>query len=122
MREVEIVNSTNPFEGQIRAGYCASFFCRLKGLMFRRSIPENWGLLLVQNSDSIVNSAIHMVAVPFDLGIVWVNDAGVVVDTVVAKRWVGMKSPKAPARYTLEVQPSHLSKFQPGDKLEFVEV
>ena len=90
--------------------------------MFRRSIPENWGLLLVQNSDSIVNSAIHMVAVPFDLGIVWVNDAGVVVDTVVAKRWVGMKSPKAPARYTLEVQPSHLSKFQPGDKLEFVEV
>lgn len=122
MREVEIVNLTNPFEGRITAGYCVSFFCRLKGLMFRRSIPADWGLLLVQNSDSIINSAIHMVAVPFDLGIVWVNDAQQVVDTVVAKRWVGMKSPKAPARYTLEVQPFQLSKFQPGDKVDFVEI
>ena len=79
-------------------------------------------MLLVEPSDSIVNAAIHMVAVPFDLGVIWINSAGEVVDTAVAKRWVGIKSPKKPARYILEVQPKHLEKFHVGDQIEFVEI
>ena len=122
MKQVQIVNQTSPFEDAIIAGYCRSFWCKLKGLMFRRGIPENWGLLLVEPSDSIVNAAIHMVAVPFDLGVIWINTAGEVVDTAVAKRWVGIKSPKKPARYILEVQPKHLEKFHVGDQIEFVEI
>ena len=62
-----------------------------------------------------------MVAVPFDLGIIWINSAGVVVDKALAKRWIGIKSPKKPARYILELQPHHLDKFHPGDQIEFVE-
>jgi uncharacterized membrane protein (UPF0127 family) len=122
MKQVQIVNQTSPFEGKLLAGYCISFLCRLKGLMFLRGIPEDWGLLLVGDSDSIVNSAIHMVAVPFDLGIVWINDGGEVVDTALAKKWVGLKSPKKPARFILEVQPKHLGKFNPGDRIDFVEI
>lgn len=122
MKQIQIVNQTSPFEGSLYAGYCVSFFCRLRGLMFRRSIPEDWGLLLAGDSDSIINSAIHMVAVPFDLGIIWINHAGEVVDTALAKRWIGLKSPKKPARYILEVQPVHLNKFTPGDRIDFVEV
>ena len=122
MKQVQIVNQTSPFEGALTAGYCRSFWCKLKGLMFRGGIPENWGLLLVEPSDSIVNAAIHMVAVPFDLGVIWINSAGEVVDTAVAKRWVGIKSPKKPARYILEVQPKNLVKFHLGDQIEFVEI
>lgn len=122
MKQIQIVNQTSPFEGNLHAGYCSSFLCRLKGLMFRRGIPEDWGLLLVGDSESIINSAIHMVAVPFDLGIVWINEGGEVVDTALAKKWIGLKSPKKPARYILEVQPKHLGKFNPGDRIDFVEV
>ncbi|MEJ2488177.1 MAG: DUF192 domain-containing protein [Anaerolineales bacterium] len=119
MKQVQILNSTHPFEESLTAGYCSSFFCRLKGLMFRRGIPVDWGLLLVQSSESIVNAAIHMVAVPFDLGVIWINNAGKVVDKTVAKAWIGVKSPKMPARFILEVQPVHMDKFQVGDKIEF---
>ena len=87
--------------------------------MFRRGIPEDWGLLLVQTSESVMNAAIHMVGVPFDLGIIWINNAGEVVDTTVAKAWVGLKSPGKPARYILEVRPDHLDKFNIGDQIEF---
>ena len=89
--------------------------------MFRSGIPEEWGLLLVENKDTIANAAIHMLFVPFDLGIIWINNGGEVVDTALAKKWVGLKSPKKPARYILEVQPYHLDKFHPGDIVDFVE-
>ena len=79
-------------------------------------------MLLVDSSDSVVNAAIHMVAVPFDLGVIWINSAGDVVDKALAKRWVGIKSPKKPAKYILEVQPAHLDKFRVGDRIEFVEI
>ncbi|MBN2044399.1 MAG: DUF192 domain-containing protein [Anaerolineales bacterium] len=90
--------------------------------MFRGSIPSDWGLLLVEKKDSIANAAIHMFFVPFDLGIIWINTAGEVVDTAIAKKWVGLKSPTRPARYILEVQPEHLGKFQQGDRIDFVKV
>jgi uncharacterized membrane protein (UPF0127 family) len=122
MRDVQIINETLPFKVQLLAGYCRSFLCRLRGLMFRRNIPEDWGLVLVQSSDSIVNSAIHMVGVPFDLGVVWINSEMIVVDRAIVKQWVGLKSPSRPAMYVLEMQPKHLEKFQIGDKLRFDDI
>ena len=90
--------------------------------MFRPGIPADWGLLLVQSSESIINAAIHMVGVPFDLGAIWINSDGEVVDSALAKAWVGVKSPAKPARYILEVRPEHLEKFTVGDKINFVAI
>lgn len=120
MNDVIIRNQTHPLNAALRAGYCASFMCRLKGLMFRKGIPDNWGLLLVESSESIINAAIHMFAVPFDLGVIWINNQYEVVDVAVVKRWIGIKSPKKPARYILEVTPVRASEFNIGDKLEFL--
>jgi uncharacterized membrane protein (UPF0127 family) len=119
MRDVIIKNQNNPLQSTLRAGYCESFFCRLRGLMFRKRIPNDWGLLLVQGSESIVNSAIHMFAVPFDLGVIWLNTGGEVVDLAEVKRWIGIKSPKKPAKYILEVTPSRLNEFKLGDRITF---
>lgn len=87
--------------------------------MFRTGIPQEWGLLLVEPVESIVNAAIHMIAVPFDLGVVWINTAGEVVDTAVAKAWVGLKKPAKPARYILEISPSRLIEFKTGERISF---
>jgi len=120
MKNIKVRNQTTPLNAALTAGYCESFMCRLKGLMFRKGIPDDWGLLLVQGSESVVNSAIHMFFVPFDLGIVWINNQHEIVDVAVAKRWIGLKSPRKPARYILEVTPARMSEFHNGDKLEFV--
>jgi len=121
MKQISVENQTTSLQSGLAAGYCDSFLCRLKGLMFRNSIPEDWGLLLVQPSESIVNAAIHMFGVPFNLGVIWINEAGMVVDLAEVKKWVGVKSPKKPARYILEVTPSRLAEFNVGDKIAFVE-
>jgi len=121
MRNIIVENKTTSLKSELTAGYCDSFLCRFKGLMFRSGIPDNWGLLLVQPGESIVNSAIHMFAVPFNLGVVWINQAGLVVDVAEVKKWVGIKSPKQPARYVLEVTPFRLKEFNLGDKIAFID-
>ena len=121
MRTITIENQTTPLQSHLTAGYCDTFFCRLKGLMFRSGIPEDWGLLLVQPTESVVNSAIHMFAVPFNLGVIWINQDGVVVDAAEVKKWVGIKSPKQSARFILEVTPSRLKEFNEGDTIVFVD-
>lgn len=103
----------------IRAIYCASFFCRLKGLMFHRPLSPDEGLLLVQPKDSRLDSSIHMLFVWFDLGIVWINDEMTIVDMCIAKAWRPAYLPKAPARYVLEIRPENLEKFHIGQKVTF---
>ena len=61
-----------------------------------------------------------MFAVPFDLGVIWINNEMKVVDLCVAKRWIGIRTPKAPARYILEVVPDRVSEFKIGDEIQFV--
>ena len=120
MDNISIVNTSKPLAAGLEAGFCSTFLCKLRGLMFRKSIPDDWGLLLVEAKDSIVNTSIHMFFVFIDLGVVWINDAGKVVDLCEAKKWVTIKAPKKPARYILEVTPSRLAEFKVGDYISFV--
>jgi len=121
MDKVDIVNESHSLESPLQASYCFSFLCRLKGLTFQRKIPRNWGLLLVQGRESRLDSAIHMFFVFIDLGIVWINDAGKIVDKCLAKRWLTIKAPKQSARYILEIDPERLNEFNIGDKIHFDE-
>ena len=121
MKTVIVVNEARSLEVPLQASYCYSFFCRLRGLTFRWKIPHNWGLLLVQTKDSRMDSAIHMFGVFIDLGIIWINEAGTVVDKCLAKRWITIKAPKKPARYILEIVPERLNEFSIGDKIRFEE-
>ena len=99
MKNVIINNKSKPTAFPIQAGYCESFLCRFRGLMFRRNLPPNWGLLLVQQRDSRLDSAIHMMGMKFDLAIVWINSSGKVVDVRPAYRWRSVIVPQAPAKY-----------------------
>ena len=89
--------------------------------MFRRSLPENWGLLLVQSRDSRLDSSIHMLAMWIDLAAIWITDSGEVVDVRLARRWRPAYFPRRPARYVLEMAVSHLEDFHIGDKVRFEE-
>lgn len=122
MREVLIHNETKPLAQPLRAGYCNTFFCRLRGLSFRRSLPYNWGLLLVQDRDSRMDASIHMLGMWFDLAIVWINAELEVVDVHYARRWLSFIVPQRAAQYTLEIHPERIEDFQIGDRVRFEEI
>jgi uncharacterized membrane protein (UPF0127 family) len=121
MKLVTIHNLTRPKPQPLVARYCDSFLCRLRGLTFRRKLPDNWGLLLVQSRDSRVDSSIHMLAMWIDLAVVWITDNGEVVDVRLARRWRLAYFPKRPARYVLEMAVEHLEDFHDGDQVRFEE-
>lgn len=87
-------------------------------MTFRRELPTGGGLLLVESAESRVNTAIHMWAVFFPLGVVWIDSNRLVVDTKLARPW-GIYIPKEAARYILEGSPSILGSVAVGDRLEF---
>ncbi len=121
MKYVIVHNLSKPQVQPIVAAFCTSFFSRLRGLTFRRYLPAGEGLVLVQESDSRLDSSIHMMGVWMDLAVAWINSAGEVVDVRLAKRWRPAYLPQRPARFVLEMTAAHLDDFHIGDKVRFDE-
>jgi uncharacterized membrane protein (UPF0127 family) len=89
--------------------------------MFRRGLPDGLGLVLVERSEGVANTAIHMFAVPFPIGVLWLNNQNEVVDKVVAKPW-RLYSPARPARYVVEGPPVIVDEINVGEKIEFRQI
>jgi uncharacterized membrane protein (UPF0127 family) len=122
-RYIIIRNLNRPQQSIARVKYCDSFFCRLRGLMFRSRLDPDEGLLLVQRRrDSRIESSIHMLFVPFDLNVVWIDSTMAVVDKVIAKAWRPAYFPANPACYILEIHPQRWEDYEIGDQVEFQDV
>jgi uncharacterized membrane protein (UPF0127 family) len=115
---VFVRNLTRPVQEPPRIRKCESFACRLRGLMFRRSLHLQEGLLLTIGRDSRLDSSIHMLFVPFDLAIIWINSEQRVVDKRLAKSWAPAYFPAKAARYTLEIHPDRLGDYNVGERVE----
>jgi uncharacterized protein len=119
---IKVFNLNKSINSPARVGYCDSFLCRLRGLMFRARLALDEGLLLVEKRDSRLDTSIHMFFVPFDLAVFWINSEMTVVDKVIAKSWHPAYFPKADAKYTLEVHPDRWGDYDIGDRVEFINV
>ena len=102
-----------------RARWCSSFFCKLRGLMFRRSLPEGEGLIFVYGSESKVNASIHMLFMAFPIATVWLDKERCVVDKTLARPWRLAYAPRVPAQYVIEARPGLLERVSVGDHLTF---
>ena len=112
-------NASRPVADRARIRWCGSFACRLRGLMFRRQLATDDGLLLAIDRDSRLDSSIHMFFVPFDLAVFWVNAEMEVVDKVIARSWAPAYFPARAARYTLEMHPDRFGDYNVGEHVEF---
>ncbi len=121
MATVTISNKQRPLASLIKAKYCDSFICRLRGLMFRSHLGGDEGLLLVQSRENRVDASIHMLFVFTDLAVIWINSEKIVVDKVLARAWRPFYAPSGPAKYILEITPGRLSEFETGDQIEFID-
>ncbi len=104
-----------------RARWCSSYWCHFRGLQFTRQLPEHEGLLFVTGHEGQAHTAIHMFFVFYDIGVVWLDKAGVVVDKKLARPWRPAYAPRAPAQYYIEALPSILDRVEAGDQLRFDE-
>ena len=119
-RFIFVRNLNLPDMSPARVKYCDSFLCRLRGLTFRERLELNDGLLLVQGGrDSRIDSSIHMLFVPFDLNVVWINSKLTVADKIIAKPWRPAYFSAQPACYILEIHPDRWEDYQIGDRVEF---
>lgn len=118
-RWVEVHNRTQN-RHVVRARWCESFACRLRGLMLQRRLAADEGLLLVEQAAGRAQTAIHMAMVWFPLGVIWLDAEQRVVDTRLALPWRAYV-PRAPARYVLEGNPRVLECVADGDVLVFTD-
>lgn len=116
---ISIENRNRRIDGPLRIKYCDTFLTQLRGLTFRPRLARDEGLVLVGRRDSRLDSSIHMLFVPFDLSVVWINSGMQIVDKVLARPWRPAYFSKQPAKYALEVHPERWDDFQIGDRVQF---
>jgi len=116
MKIVKISKSSSLFT-IVNVKYCDTFWSKFIGLMFSRELKPDYGLILVEKNETRMNTAIHMLFMKYDLTILWLDKQMVIVDKVVAKKWVPIYFPKKPAQYVVELHHSKFSEYSIGDKL-----
>lgn len=122
MTDYRVLRNANTDEVVLpRVRWCASYWCHLRGLQFRRGLPQDEGLLFVTRGESVVNTSIHMLNMFFSIGVVWLDAQGAVVDKKLAKPWRPAYAPAKPAQYYLEANVDVLGRVQVGDVLQFDE-
>ncbi|WP_423745630.1 DUF192 domain-containing protein (plasmid) [Haladaptatus sp. SPP-AMP-3] len=93
-----------------------SFLSQAKGLMFRRSIPDDYALAF--RFDDVDARDVHMVFVPFPLDGVWAVD-GEVQQVKRLSAWTGLG--KAEADTLFELPAGSASDVSVGDTVRLVE-
>jgi uncharacterized membrane protein (UPF0127 family) len=122
VKKVRIINLTHPLETPIIAGFANLFFEKLRGLMFRKSIAVDEGLLLFEGSESRINTSIHMLFMNFDITAIWINASNEVVDVKLARKWHLAYLPNKPASAVLETHPAQFHHFWIRDKIVIQDV
>jgi hypothetical protein len=108
---------------QIRAEIADTFITRTKGLMFRKSLPENEGMLFIFNKEGY--HGFWMMNMSFPIDIIWIDKEREVVYIEKNAQPCGLICssyiPKEKAMYVLEVNANfteeHVIKI--GSSLEF---
>ncbi len=116
-----VENLTRPLARPLRVQACQTFFCRLRGLMARPTLPVEQGLLFLWPRPTRWGAAVHMFFMRFPLALVWLDAQDTVVDVRPAYPWRTIAVPKAPATRLLELALARLPEFQPGDRVRLVE-
>lgn len=120
MKTVKLENTSYP-DIFVNVKYCDSFWSKFLGLMFTKELKPNQGIILVDNNETMMNTSIHMMFMSYDLTVLWLDNQMVIVDKVLARKWMPFYIPKKPAQYVAELHPSKFSEYSIGDKLIIVE-
>ncbi len=119
MKQHVVFNETRGEVLLPKGQWCASLWCKFKGLMLRRNLPADEGLIFAYKRPSKMDTTIHMFFVFFPISVIWVSRDMEVITVKLAKPWRPYYAPKKAAQYFIEGDPGLLNKVQVGDKLRF---
>jgi uncharacterized membrane protein (UPF0127 family) len=85
--------------------------------MFTKELNPDQGIILVENTESRINTAIHMLFMKYGITVLWLDKDLVVVDKILAKKWVPIYIPHQPAQYVVEIHQEKFSEFSIGDQM-----
>ncbi len=98
---------------------CDTYWKRFKGLMFRRKLNYNDGLLFILPKESRIESSIHMLFVFFPIDALWLDNNFKVVHIKRNLMPFSLNvTPDKPARYVLEAAAGKFNSIKLGDKFE----
>lgn len=119
MKKVIIRKLSEDFSSfdRLEAWYFNNFFSRLKGLMFKKDISINQAALFVNKSENIIDSAIHMFFMNFDIAVFWLDKNNLIIDKKIAKKWGLIYYPKFKSHKILETHTDFIEKLQIGETL-----
>ncbi len=117
---VKIVQRDTKYVIVESAIWCSSRLCRLRGLQFSKPLEPDQGLLMVNQSEGVASTSIHMFFVFFPIAAIWINNDGLVTSAQLAKPWRPYYASPKPARYILEAPPETLSRVSVGDEVDFL--
>ncbi|MGB9673341.1 MAG: DUF192 domain-containing protein [Anaerolineales bacterium] len=116
---ISINNKNRPLRHPLQLKVCNNFNTRLKGYLFSPPPKIDEGLIFDFRSSSRINSAIHMLGVPFPLAIIWLDERKIVVDKCIAYPWKLAYIPRLAARYVIECSPERMEDFEINDAVTF---
>ncbi|MFB6114637.1 MAG: DUF192 domain-containing protein [Halodesulfurarchaeum sp.] len=92
-----------------------SFFEKMRGLMFRRSVPEDFALVF--RFDEVEERDVHMLFVPFPIDVLWIVD-GVVREVDRLSPWTGTAREEADT--LVELPAGRADAVEIGDSVRLV--
>ncbi len=116
MKTIELKNPENS-SSVVTLKYCDTFGSKLRGLMFTKGLDPDRGIIIVEDRESRLNTAIHMFFMNFDITVLWLNENLFIVDKVLAKKWMPMYLPKQRAKYVVELHSSKFGDYAVGQQL-----
>lgn len=106
--------------------FCSSSDSRRDGLLGRKAIGMGDGVLLKipvgRSGKAGFVTSIHMIGMRFSIAVAWLDEAGVVVHSVLAKPWRPYYGSPRKAWYVLEVHTDLLARLPVGKQLRWERV
>ncbi|MBP2030136.1 uncharacterized membrane protein (UPF0127 family) [Methanohalophilus levihalophilus] len=99
----------------------SSFLAKSRGLMFRRSIPEDYAMLFTFKKPEKVS--LHMVFVPFPIDVLLLDTGMRILETRYLKAWIGLLNSKTKVSYVVEMPAGSIArhKLKIGQQLSLVD-
>jgi hypothetical protein len=107
----------------VKAEVADTYLKRMKGLMFKKNMPENEGMLFVFDKEDYYSFWMMNMSIPIDM--IWINSAKEVIDITKnaqpCRISCGSYQPKEKVLYVLEVNANFVDRHgvKIGSKLEF---
>jgi uncharacterized membrane protein (UPF0127 family) len=117
---LKLINASKPeSKGIISIKPCNTFIQKWLGLMFIKELGTDEGIVLMEEKESRLSTAIHMLFMNFDITVLWLDKNFAVVDKTLAKKWRPFYMARKPAQYVVELHKNQYNNYAVGDKLLF---